>query len=204
MMPRVLITDKINEVAGKILSEVAEVDCKDTLSEDELAKIIGDYDAFMVRSQTKVTSKILAAAKNMKIVGRAGVGVDNIDVEEATHRGIIVVNSPEGNTTAAAEHTIAMMLAMTRYIPEANISTQAGKWERSKFTGCEVFNKALGIIGLGKIGARVAKTAIALGMKVFVCDPYVTKERVEDLGANYIKSLDDFWSLCDFISISFP
>ena len=119
-MHKVLITDKINEIAGNILAGVAEVDYKETLPEDQFAEIIGEYDAIMVRSQTKVTPKILAAAKKIKIAGRAGVGVDNINVEEATQRGIIVVNSPEGNTAAAAEHTIAMMLSMTRYIPEAD------------------------------------------------------------------------------------
>lgn len=203
-MYKVLITDKINEIAGNILSGVAEVDYKETLPEEQLIEIIHEYDAVMVRSQTKITAKILEAAKKMKIAGRAGVGVDNINVEEATQRGIIVVNSPEGNTTAAAEHTIAMMLSMTRYIPEANLSVKEGKWERSKFTGSEVFNKTLGIIGLGKIGTRVAKTALALGMKVLVCDPYSAQEKVEEIGASYIKSLDDFWPLCDFITIHAP
>ncbi|MFH0702476.1 MAG: phosphoglycerate dehydrogenase [bacterium] len=204
MKPKVLVTDKINEIAGKILAEVAEVDYKETLQEDQLVEIIKNYDALMVRSQTKVTAKIIAAAKKMKIIGRAGVGVDNIDVEEATQRGIIVVNSPEGNTTAAAEHTVAMMLAMTRHIPEADLSLKSGRWERSKFTGCEVFNKTLGIIGLGKIGARVAKTALALGMKVLVYDPYVTREKIEELGVTYIGSLDNIWSVCDFITIHVP
>ena len=203
-MHKVLITDKINEIAGNILAGVAQVDYKETLPEDQLAEIIGEYDAIMVRSQTKITPKILAAAKKMKIAGRAGVGVDNINVEEATQKGIIVVNSPEGNTAAAAEHTVAMMLAMTRHIPEADASIKSGKWERSKFTGSEVFNKTLGIIGLGKIGTRVARTALALGMKVIVCDPYTAQERIEEIGASYIKSLDEFWPLCDYISIHAP
>jgi len=204
MRPKVLITDKIDKIAGDILAEVADVDFGETLPEDELIKIIGNYDGFMVRSQTKVTPKIMEACKNMKIIGRAGVGVDNIDLEAATNKGIIVVNSPEGNTTAAAEHTIALMLSMTRYIPEANVSIKAGKWERSKFTGIEVFNKTLGTVGLGKIGSRVVKTAVAMGMKVLVHDPYVTKEKVEELGATYVKSLDDFWGACDFITIHAP
>jgi len=204
MAYKVLVTDKINEMAGNILSEVAKVQYMETLPEDRLAEIIGEYDALMVRSQTKVTAKILAAAKKMKIVGRAGVGVDNIDVEEATKRGIIVVNSPEGNTTAAAEHTVAMMLSMARHIPEAALSIKSGKWERSKFTGCEVFNKTLGIIGFGKIGARVAKVAVALGMKVIVCDPYVSETTVEELGGICVKNLDSFWPLCDFITIHAP
>ena len=203
-MYKVLITDKINEVAGKLLDGVAQVEYKETLPEDQLAEIIGEYDAIMIRSQTKLTPKILGRAKKLKIAGRAGVGVDNIDVEEATQRGIIVVNSPEGNTTAAAEHTVAMMLSMTRHIPKADLSVKSGKWERSKFTGCEVFNKTLGIIGLGKIGVRVAKAALALGMKVIICDPYVTKEKVEEIGAIYIKSLDDFWPQCDFLTIHVP
>lgn len=203
-MPKVLVTDKINEIAGNILSEAAEVDYIETLPEDKLAEIIGKYDALMVRSQTKVTAKILSAAKKMKIIGRAGVGVDNIDVEEATQKGVIVVNSPEGNTTAAAEHTVAMMLAMARHIPDANASIKAGKWERPKFTGIELFNKTLGTIGFGKIGARVAKAALAIGMKVLVCDPFITREKVEELGANYVKSLDEFWPQCDFITIHAP
>lgn len=203
-MYKVLVTDKINPIAGKILSEVAEVEYKETLPEEELVKIIGDYDALMVRSQTKVTDKILEAATKMKIVGRAGVGVDNININAATQKGIIVVNSPEGNTTAAAEHTVAMMLSMTRHIPDACISTKSGKWERSKFTGCEVFNKTLGIIGLGKIGSRVAKAAIALGMKVAVSDPFVTKEKVEELGATYIKSMDELWPICDYLTVHVP
>ena len=178
---KVLITDKINEAAGKILDGVAQVEYIPTLSEDELAQKIKGYDALMVRSQTKVTKKILDSADKLKIVGRAGVGVDNIDIEAATQNGIIVVNSPDGNTNAAAEHTIAMMLAMSRNIPAAAASTKDGNWERSKFTGCEVFGKTLGIIGFGKIGHHVANVALALGMNVIVSDPYTTKEAVEKM-----------------------
>lgn len=149
------------------------------MSEDELCEKIGEYDGLMVRSQTKVTKKIIDAAKNLKIIGRAGVGVDNIDIEAATQKGILVVNSPDGNTNAAAEHTIALMLAMSRNIPTAAISTKSGNWERSKFTGVEVYGKTLGIIGFGKIGSHVAKVAIALGMNVLVCDPYTSEQIVE-------------------------
>ena len=152
---KVLITDKINEAAAKIIEQVAQVDILPTMEEDELVKIIPEYDALMVRSQTKVTAKIIHAGKNLKIIGRAGVGVDNIDVDSATQSGIIVVNSPDGNTIAAAEHTIALMLAMARNIAPAAASTKAGKWDRSKYTGCELFNKTLGIIGFGKIGSHV-------------------------------------------------
>ena len=190
---KVLITDKINESAGDLIKGVAEVDFLPTMSEDELVEKIAEYDALMVRSQTKVTAKIIEAGKNLKIIGRAGVGVDNIDIDAATQKGIIVVNSPDGNTTAAAEHTIALMLAMARNIAPAAASTKQGKWERSKFTGCELFGKTLGIIGLGKIGSHVAKVAKALGMNINVYDPFASKELVEKLGATYFENLDDFW-----------
>ena len=203
-MSKVLITDKINDLAVKIVSRVAEVDNLPTMNEDELCKIIDKYDALLVRSQTKVTSKIIEAGKNLKIIGRAGVGVDNIDIEAATQKGIIVVNSPDGNTHAAAEHTIAMMMAMSRNIPSADASIKNGLWERSKFTGVEVYNKTLGIIGLGKIGSHVANVAIALGMKVVVFDPYSNPEVIENMGAKYIKHLDDFWGICDYITIHTP
>lgn len=203
---KVLVTDKINEIAKNILleGENIEVDVLPTMNEDDLCKTIPDYDALMIRSETKVTKKVLEAAKNLKIVGRAGVGVDNVDVETATQSGVIVVNSPDGNTNAAAEHTVALMLSMARNIPAAVASTKQGLWERSKFTGTEVFGKTLGIIGLGKIGSHVAKVALALGMKVIVCDPYTTQETVEALGCEYIAHLDDFWSKCDFISVHTP
>ncbi len=201
---KVLITDKINESAGKIIERVAEVDFLPTMTEDELIKIIPQYEALMVRSQTKVTAKIIEAGKNLKIIGRAGVGVDNIDVEAATQKGIIVVNSPDGNTMAAAEHTIALMLAMARNIAPAATSTKQGKWDRSKFTGCELYKKTLGIIGLGKIGSHVAEVALALGMKLVVFDPFASKEIVEKMGADYVSSLDEFWPKCDFITVHVP
>ncbi len=201
---KVLITDKINEAAVKIVEEVAEVDNLPTMNEDELCDIIGNYDALLVRSQTKVTAKVIEAAKNMKIIGRAGVGVDNIDLEAATKKGIIVVNSPDGNTHAAAEHTLAMMMSMARNIPVADVSVKEGLWERSKFTGVEVYGKTLGIIGFGKIGQHVAKAALAMGMKIVVNDPYTTKEFVEKFGGKYIEHLDDFWGLPDFITIHTP
>ena len=201
---KVLVTDKINESAGKIIESAAEVDFLPTMSEDELVKIIGNYDALMVRSQTKVTPKIIEAGKNLKIIGRAGVGVDNIDLESATQKGIIVVNSPDGNTMAAAEHTIALMLAMARNIPPAATSTKEGKWDRSKFTGTELYKKTLGIIGFGKIGSHVGEVALALGMKVVVYDPFTSKEVVEKSGGEYVENLDDFWDKCDFITVHVP
>lgn len=203
---KVLVTDKINEIAKKILlkGKGIEADMLATMPEGELCKVIADYDALMIRSETKVTSKVIEAGKNLKIIGRAGVGVDNIDVEAATRHGIIVVNSPDGNTNAAAEHTIALMLSMARNIPEAAQSAKMGLWERSKFTGTEVFGKTLGIIGLGKIGSHVANVALALGMKVLVFDPYTSKEAVEAVGAQYSPKIDDFWGKCDFITVHVP
>ena len=201
---KVLITDKINETAGKIIESAAQVDFLPTMSEDELVKVIGEYDALMVRSQTKVTKKIIEAGKNLKIIGRAGVGVDNIDIESATQNGIIVVNSPDGNTMAAAEHTLALMLAMARNIAPAATSTKEGKWDRAKFTGCELYKKTLGIIGFGKIGTHVGEVALALGMKVIVYDPFTSRDVVEKFGGEYIENLDNFWARCDFITVHVP
>lgn len=201
---KVLVTDKINESAGKIIEQAAEVDFLPTMTEDELVEKIAEYDALMVRSQTKVTSRIIEAGKNLKIIGRAGVGVDNIDIESATQNGIIVVNSPDGNTMAAAEHTIALMLAMARNIAPAATSTKEGKWDRAKFTGCELYKKTLGVIGLGKIGSHVAEVALALGMKIVVYDPFASKEIVEKMGGEYVSSLDEFWGKCDFITVHVP
>ena len=201
---KVLITDKINETAKNIIDEVAQGVILPTMSEEELCKVIGEYDALMVRSQTKVTPRVIEAGKNLKIIGRAGVGVDNINLEAATQNGIIVVNSPDGNTNAAAEHTVALMLAMSRNIAKAAVSTKEGNWERSKFTGHEVFGKTLGVIGFGKIGHHVAEAAKALGMKILVFDPYTTKEVVEKFGAKYVETLDELWPLCDYITVHVP
>ena len=201
---KVLVTDKINESAGKIIEAVAEVDFLPTMSEEELIKIIPNYDALMVRSQTKVTAKIIEAGVNLKIIGRAGVGVDNIDLEAATQKGIIVVNSPDGNTMAASEHTIALMLSLARNIAPAATSTKEGKWDRSKFTGTELYKKTLGIIGFGKIGTHVGEVALALGMKVLVYDPFTSKEVVEKFGGEYIENLDNFWARPDFITVHVP
>lgn len=201
---KVLITDKINEKAKHIIGDVAQCDLLPTMSEDELCEVIGEYDALMVRSQTKVTEKIIEAGTNLKIIGRAGVGVDNINLDAATKKGIIVVNSPDGNTNAAAEHTVALMLAMSRNVAKAAASTKQGLWERSKFTGHEVFGKTLGVIGFGKIGHHVAEVAMALGMKVLVSDPYTTKEVVEKFGAVYVPSLEELWGQCDYITVHTP
>ncbi len=203
-MARVLITDGINQTAVDIVAQVAEVDNLPTMDEAELCKVIGRYDALLVRSQTKVTEAVIAAGKRLKIIGRAGVGVDNIDLNAATSGGVIVVNSPDGNTHAAAEHAVALMMALSRNIPDANASIKQGKWERSKFTGVEVFGKTLGVVGFGKIGQHVSKAALALGMKLFVFDPYTSRETVEKFGGNYVENLNDFWPVCDFITLHVP
>ena len=201
---KVLASDKIAESGLKKLRDAGfEVDMKTGLSEDELVKIIPDYDALVVRSETKVTPKIIEAGKKLKIIARAGVGVDNVDLPSATKKGIIVVNSPEGNTIAAAEHTWAMLLAMSRNIPQAQASLRAGKWERSKFTGVEVYGKTLGILGLGKIGSHVANYAVAFGMKVIAYDPFVIKEYADKLGVE-LKDMDSVIKEADYITLHLP
>jgi len=204
MKYKVLVTDQIDETAVSILRDFCEVDYEPALSAQELEAIIGNYDALMIRSSSKVTKDLISVADRLKVIGRAGVGVDNIDIEAATEKGIVVLNSPEGNTVAAAEHTVAMMLSMIRHIPAADSSIKEGKWERSKLTGKEVFNKKIGIVGLGKVGSRVASIVKAMGMKVFVYDPFVSQNRIEGLGAYYATSLDDIWKSVDFITLHIP
>ena len=202
-MPKVLVSDPIDQVGIDILSQVASVDVRTSLTPAELIQQIAEYDAIMIRSGTKLTKEIIEAGKNLKIIGRAGVGVDNVDVATATRRGIVVVNSPEGNTIAAAEHTIAMMLALSRYIPEANQSLKSGKWDRKSFTGVEVYKKTLGIIGLGKIGSHVAGVARAMGMRVLAYDPFITAERAEKLGVSLVE-LELLWQESDYITLHIP
>jgi len=175
---KILITDRIAKEGIDLLHQElpeAQIDERPGLKPDILKAIIGEYDALIVRSETQVTGDILAAATRLKIVGRAGVGVDNIDIEAATRLGIMVVNSPTGNIIAAAEHTITMLMALARQIPAANSSIKAGKWEKSRFLGVEVRNKVLGIIGLGKVGTEVARRALGLEMQVIAFDPYVAQ-----------------------------
>ncbi|MEI0447244.1 phosphoglycerate dehydrogenase [Brachyspira intermedia] len=201
---KVLITDKVNECVKDIIADVSEAVFLPTMSEDELVKVIGEYDALMVRSQTKVTKRIIEAGKNLKIIGRAGVGVDNIDVEAATEKGIIVVNSPDGNTIAASEHTIALVLAVSRNIVPAAVSTKDAKWNRDKFTGNELLGKTLGVMGFGRIGRKVVHIALAIGMKVIVYDPFATEEIVQKAGAVYETSLDEFLPKLDYLSLHIP
>lgn len=202
-MAKVLVSDPIDKVGIEILSEVAEVDVKTGLKADELVKIIGDYDALMIRSGTTVTQEIIEAATKLKIIGRAGVGVDNVDVPAATRKGIVVVNSPEGNTIAAAEHALAMMMSLSRYIPDANQSLKSGKWDRKSYIGSEVYKKTLGVVGLGKIGSHVASVAKAMGMKLLAYDPFISKERAEQLGCTLV-DLDLLFNDSDYITLHIP
>jgi D-3-phosphoglycerate dehydrogenase len=202
-MPKVLVSDPISDAGVEIMRKVAEVDVRTGLAKEELIAIIGDYDALAVRSETKVTADVLAAAKKLRIIGRAGVGVDNIDVPGATAAGIVVVNSPEGNTIAAAELTMAMLLALARSIPQADAGMRAGKWERKKFMGMELRAKTLGVVGLGKIGGEVARRARAFDMNVIAYDPFATEERANDYGAT-LASLDQIYRESDIITVHVP
>ncbi len=202
--PRVLIADKLSPAAAAIFKDRGiETDIKTGLDKDQLAEIIGLYDGLAVRSATKVTEKVLAKASSLKVIGRAGIGVDNIDVPAATSRGVIVMNTPFGNSITTAEHTISLMMALARQIPEADRSTQAGKWEKSKFMGVEVTSKTLGVIGCGNIGSIVADRAQGLKMKVIAYDPFLTEERALDLGVEKV-SLEELFRRADFITLHTP
>jgi len=185
-MSKVLVSDPIDQAGIDILSQVAQVDVKTTLSPEELVGIIAEYDAMMIRSGTRVTKEIIEAGKQLKIIGRAGVGVDNVDVPAATRQGIVVVNSPEGNTIAAAEHALAMMLSLSRHIPEANQSVKNSQWDRKRFIGAEVYKKTIGVVGLGKIGSHVATVARSMGMKLLAYDPFISLERADQLGCRLV------------------
>lgn len=200
---KVLVSDPISDKGIEILKNEVEVDVLTALEPSELVKRIGEYDALIVRSETKVTKEVIEAGKKLKLIGRAGVGVDNIDVAAATGRGIIVVNAPEGNTISAAEHTIAMMMAMSRNIPQANASLKNKKWDRKKFMGVEVRDKTLGVVGLGRIGAEVAKRAQGMEMKILAYDPFITPERAGELGVE-LTTVEDIVKRADYITVHTP
>ncbi len=203
-MPKVLISDKMSERAKEIFdARGIEVDVKTGMSEDELIACIGEYDGLAVRSATKATQTMLEAADNMKVIGRAGIGVDNIDVAAATARGIVVMNTPFGNAITTAEHAIAMMMSLARQIPEANTSTQESKWEKSRFMGVELTGKTLGIVGCGNIGAIVADRALGLKMKVVAFDPFLGEDRAREIGVDKV-DLDELLQRADFISLHTP
>lgn len=202
-LPRVLVLDRVDPAGLTILQGIAEVDARDAIDPQELLSLIGEVDALMVRSATKVTREVIQAGRRLRIIGRAGVGVDNIDVPAATERGIIVVNSPEGNTIAASEHALSLMLALARRIAPADAAMKAGQWKREAFMGTELYNKVLAVMGLGKIGARVVKAANAMGMRVIAFDPFVTPERAAELGAE-LMGLDELVATADYLTIHVP
>jgi D-3-phosphoglycerate dehydrogenase len=203
-MPKVLVSDSLSPRAVEIFkARGVEVDVKTGLKPEELMAIIGDYDGLAIRSATKVTKEVLDAAPNLKVVGRAGIGVDNVDVPYASQKGVVVMNTPFGNAITTAEHAIAMMFALAREIPQANASTHAGKWEKSKFMGVELTGKTLGIIGCGNIGSIVATRGLGLRMKVIAFDPFLTPDRAVDLGVEKVE-LDDLIARADFVSLHTP
>ena len=203
-MPKVLISDKLSPLAVGIFKDRGvDVDVKPGMDADELKACIGDYDGLAIRSATKVTADVLAAASNLKVVGRAGIGVDNVDVPTATQHGVVVMNTPFGNAITTAEHAISMMMALARQIPQANTSTHDGKWEKSKFMGVELYGKTLGVVGCGNIGSIVADRALGLKMKVIAFDPFLSGERAVDIGVEKVE-LDDLMKRADFITLHTP
>lgn len=200
---KVLVADALSSSGIERIKTAAHVDVKTGLKPEELVDIIGEYDALLVRSQTKVTAEVIKAGSKLQIIGRAGVGVDNIDINAATERGIIVVNAPTGNTISAAEHAIALMLSLARHIPQANVSLKSCQWKRSSFMGTELKGKTLGVIGLGNIGSEVAKRARGFEMKVLGYDPYLTEERAKSMQVE-LASLEKIYSEADFITLHVP
>lgn len=204
-MIKVLVSDALSQKGLKVFSDSKEltVDVKTDLKPEALKEIIKDYDALVVRSATKVTKEIIQAASKLKVIGRAGVGLDNVDLEAATAKGIIVMNTPAGNTISTAEHTFSMILTLSRNIAQANASMKKGEWKRSKFMGVELYNKVLGIVGFGRIGSEVAKRALAFGMKVLAFDPFLSAQVAEDIGVQ-IAELNTVLKESDYITVHTP
>ncbi len=202
---KVLVSDKLSSTGVDILERAPglSVDVKTGMSPDELKAVIGEYDALVIRSATKVTSEILEVASKLKAVGRAGIGVDNVDIPQATKRGIVVMNTPGGNTVTTAEHAISMMCSLARHIPQANATMKEGKWEKKLYMGVELMNKTLGIIGIGNIGTIVAERAQGLAMNVIAFDPYISESAAAKMGVELV-NLDDLYKRSDFISIHVP
>src|SRR5208337_4850301 len=204
-MFKILISDKLEKEGLDILTSDSRftVDCKFGIPPDELQKIIKDYDALIVRSGTQVTSSIIEAAHRLKVIGRAGVGLDNVDLPAATKKGIVAMNTPAGNTTSTAEQTMSLIMALSRNIPQAVASLKSGKWERSKFTGVELNGKVLGIVGLGRIGSTLAKMAQAFGMTILGYDPYLSVEIAKKKGIALV-SLEEIYKTADYITVHIP
>ena len=203
LMTKVLVSDPIDQAGIDILSQVAEVDQHFGLTIDDLKQIIGEYDGLMIRSGTQVTADVIQLAEKLRIIGRAGVGVDNVDVPAATQRGILVVNSPGGNTIAAAEHALALLLALSRHVAQAHASTMGGGWDRKQYVGNELYKKTLGVVGLGKIGSHVAKVAIAMGVEVIAFDPFVSSNRAQQMQVK-LMPIEDLFQKADYVSLHLP
>lgn len=201
---KVLVPEKLADPGIELLKRDFEVDVRLDLTPEELLERIGDYDGLIIRSATRVTADVIERAGNLKAIGRAGIGVDNIDIEAATKRGIIVANAPESNTVAAAEHTLGLMLAAARRIPAADTSLRAGEWKRSAFKGVEVSEKTLGLIGLGHVGAIVARGALGMGMRVLAYDPYVSEDRMRSMNVERAETTDEVFERSDFVSLHVP
>ncbi len=201
---KILISDNLAPEGAKIFQDAGfEVDARTSTPADEIAKIIGDFDGLVIRSATKVTEELLQKADRLKVIGRAGTGLDNVDIPAASRKGVVVMNTPGGNTVTTAEHTLSMIMALCRNIPQATSSLKSNKWEKKKFTGVELFGKTLGIVGLGNIGKHVAQRARGLGMKVIGYDPYMTEEMAHSLGVSLVQ-LDDIYSQSDIITVHTP
>ncbi len=201
---KILVSDSLSQHGIALLEKAGfTVDVKTKLPKEELLRVVKDYDGLIVRSGTKVTAEVIAAAERLKVVGRAGSGLDNVDTPAATRRGIVVMNTPGGNTVTTAEHTMAMMCSMTRRIPQAMASLKGGKWEKERFMGVELYNKTLGIVGIGQIGGYLAKLAQGMAMNVVAYDPYLAEERAREMGVEVV-SLDDLFRRADIISVHTP
>jgi len=201
---RVLVTEKLSDAGLDLLRKDFEVDLRPELSAEGLAGAIAPYDALVVRSQTQVTADVIEAGDNLKVVARAGIGLDNVDVDAATRRGVMVVNAPSSNIVSAAEHTIALLLAQARNIPQAHDDLKHGRWDRAKWQGVELQGKTLGIVGLGRVGALVAQRSVAFGMRVIAYDPYVPRERAKEMGIELMPSLEALLVQSDFVTIHLP
>ena len=202
--PKVLVAERIGEPGVELLREHFDVELGIEWSRDQLAARIGGYDGILIRSATKLDDELIVRARRLRAVGRAGVGVDNVDVSAATKRGIVVANAPQSNVITAAEHTMALLLALARNVPQAHASLISGKWERSKFSGIELFEKTLGIMGFGRIGQLVSQPSASFGMKVVAFDPYVAAERYREMGVEKAECSEDVYEVADFLTLHLP